>query len=296
MAWLESHQTLGQHPKLRRLALQLGIGRAQAVGHCMYLWWWCLDFAQDGRLDRYDVLDLELAAEWAGEPGVLIAALIEVGLLDRSEHGLAVHDWQDYAGRLLERRRADAERKRASRPPAGADGPGRPGPAAASPSGPIPLDVRRTSAGRRAESVVTVQDRTVPNRTGDDAESVRARAPRPGPEAPPSQRAEDPVPEGFDRFWAAYPNRIEKKAAILVWRALRPSAELQEEMLAAIERQKRTRRWMEGYVKHPNRWLRDRNWEDETPPDPVSPPSRTRNGAVAEEQNAFLALLEAREG
>ena len=117
MAWLESHQALGQHPKLRKLAALLSINRPQAVGHCMYLWWWCLDYAQDGSLARYDAVDIALAAEWDGDPAEFVEALERAGFVDRSDDGLAVHDWWEYAGRLIERRNADAARKRAGRLP-----------------------------------------------------------------------------------------------------------------------------------------------------------------------------------
>ncbi len=54
MAWIESHQALGQHPKTIRLAAILG--RAQmptVVGHLHYLWWWAFDYARDGRIGRH---------------------------------------------------------------------------------------------------------------------------------------------------------------------------------------------------------------------------------------------------
>ena len=54
MAWIESHQALGRHPKLRRLARALNISHPTAVGDLHYLWWFAIDFAQDGSLGRLD--------------------------------------------------------------------------------------------------------------------------------------------------------------------------------------------------------------------------------------------------
>lgn len=50
MAWLRSHQELARHPKVKRLSRQLNISLPQAIGHLHLLWWWCMDYAQDGDL------------------------------------------------------------------------------------------------------------------------------------------------------------------------------------------------------------------------------------------------------
>src|SRR6185437_15299706 len=77
-------------------------------------------------------------------------------------------------------------------------------------------------------------------------------------------------PNGFDAFWLAYPKHAEKKQAVDQWRRLKPSAELQATILAAIASQKSSRKWQEGYVKAPHRWLRDQNWQDEVEPEKKS--------------------------
>lgn len=112
MAWIESHQALANHPKTLKLARLLGISRVAAVGHLHFLWWWATDYAQDGSLARFDALDIAIAADWQGDPNGLLRALREAGFLDEDD---ALHDWHNYAGRLIERRRADAARKRQSR-------------------------------------------------------------------------------------------------------------------------------------------------------------------------------------
>lgn len=170
MAWIEAHQTLGQHPKLRKLAALLGVSRPQAVGHCIHLWWWCLDYAQDGCLARYDAVDVALAAEWTGDAAEFVDALERAGFVDRTDNGLRIHDWVDYAGRLIERRKADAERKRA----------GRPG-ALREPTDGRPTDVRRTSAGHPSDRArtarLTVPYPTVPNQTVPREDARAARSP-----------------------------------------------------------------------------------------------------------------------
>lgn len=115
MAWLQSHQSLGQHPKLRRLSALLGVSKAQAVGHLHCLWWWCLDYAPSGDLVKYEEIDIALAAEWTGDVADFIDGMERAGFLDRGEHGWIVHDWRDYAGRLIEQRERNTERMRRAR-------------------------------------------------------------------------------------------------------------------------------------------------------------------------------------
>lgn len=110
MAWIESHQEAGRHPKTKKLAQLLGVSLPAAVGHLHYLWWWALDFAQDGILEKYDSDDLAEAMEWAGNGDKLLEALIESGFIDETEHGLMIHDWGIYAAnRWEEGRKTETE-------------------------------------------------------------------------------------------------------------------------------------------------------------------------------------------
>jgi len=43
-----------------------GIRGAVGLLHC--LWWWCIDYATDGDLSRYDAEDIAIACEWEGDP------------------------------------------------------------------------------------------------------------------------------------------------------------------------------------------------------------------------------------
>ena len=147
MAWIESHQELGQHPKLKKLCRLLDISQPAAVGHLMYLWWWAVDYCDNGDLTRFEPLDIAVAAQWEGDPETFLEALIRCGWVDRQLDEMLIHDWDEYIGRLLDRRRKDADRKRASR--------GR------------PQDVQRTVRGHPKDGAqtahVTKPNQTVPN-------------------------------------------------------------------------------------------------------------------------------------
>ena len=77
-----------------------------------------------------------------------------------------------------------------------------------------------------------------------------------------------PLGERFDRFWASYPNKTGKQAALKTWSKLKPSAELTESILAAVEYQKTWDRWTKDggrYIPNPATWLNQGRWEDEPP-------------------------------
>ena len=117
MAWLEAHQELRDHPKTKRAARALGIARPQMIGHMLCLWWWCLDYAQDGDLSDFDNADIADAAEWEGDPETFVSALLNCGPSDRpgfliaSDDGLTVNDWQEYGGKFIAKRGGNKERQ-----------------------------------------------------------------------------------------------------------------------------------------------------------------------------------------
>lgn len=110
MAWIELHQSLPGHRKTMRLRRALKIGQAQAVGHLCMLWLWCLDNCPDGITAGLD--DCEIA-EAAGYPTkdarVFVDALRESGFIDGDGY---IHDWNSYAGKLIEKREQNAQRMR----------------------------------------------------------------------------------------------------------------------------------------------------------------------------------------
>jgi DnaD/phage-associated family protein len=114
MAWIEVHQSLPTHHKLKKLARALGLkknGIAEAVGHMCMLWLWSIDNAPDGQLSGIDAGDIAEAAGWGGDANKLVEAMTCAGFIVDG----AIHDWDDYIGRLNDRRADNARRNREAR-------------------------------------------------------------------------------------------------------------------------------------------------------------------------------------
>lgn len=146
----------------------LRIPAPQVIGHLQCLWWWALDYAQDGDLARYTPAQIARGAKWTKKPEVFIEALCQARFIDGSiSAGLSIHDWDEYAGKLIEKRRKDAARKR--------DG-------ARSGAG-NPAELQRTSSGNPVEVAGTNQPTNQTNRTDQtnqhqpDASDGRAALP-----------------------------------------------------------------------------------------------------------------------
>lgn len=84
----------------------------------------------------------------------------------------------------------------------------------------------------------------------------------------PPDKPKEPsaIERRFIEFWAAYPKKVAKGAAFKAWKRLKPSQELTEKMIAAIQRQKASDQWTrEGgrFIPNPATWLNAERWEDE---------------------------------
>jgi hypothetical protein len=182
MTWIELHTTLRDHPKAYSLATALRIPEAQAIGHLVLLWLWAIEQAEEGRL-RVPHAALARACTWEGKPERLIDALVEAGWVDRLYDGtLAIHDWEEYAGRLIHRRAANVARQRAYRASHNAHVDGNDD-ANAARNGDAngARDVTRKLQTHRTGPNRTQPNRTKPNLTSVVAEpvSVSARATKP---------------------------------------------------------------------------------------------------------------------
>lgn len=116
MAWIELHQSLFTHRKTMAAADALDIPEVYVVAHLAALWTWALDNAPNGVIDASPRI-LARACQWNGDATQLIDALLLSGFLVKgdAEREYVIHDWHDYAGKLIERRQANAERMKRAR-------------------------------------------------------------------------------------------------------------------------------------------------------------------------------------
>ncbi len=79
-------------------------------------------------------------------------------------------------------------------------------------------------------------------------------------------------PNGFENFWQAYPKKKAKGYAEKAWAKLKPSEQLRQQILTALEQAKTSAEWIKDggqFIPHPASWLSGKGWEDkpvEKPP------------------------------
>lgn len=172
MAWLEAHQSLRDHRKVLDLAERLAIPEPHVAGHLMYLWLWAIDNAPDGVLPESPRIT-ERAAGWTGHPGVFVQCLQESGFADEGVNGrLHIHDWDEYAGKLMDRRESNAKRQKEWRERHRT---------ATSPPHDAPVTVTSPSRNGATEHNSTEHNST---KTRSSSESAREARPAPQPDRP----------------------------------------------------------------------------------------------------------------
>lgn len=71
----------------------------------------------------------------------------------------------------------------------------------------------------------------------------------------------------FERWWPVYPKHSGRKEAEVEWQRVNPDGRLTGEIIAGTEQQKTGRKWREGFIREPHRFLHDERWRDEPEPD-----------------------------
>ncbi len=289
MAWVKLDDQFFRHPK----AVEAGRdGRDLYIASLCYCGSALTDGVIPGRALRILAADAEIddAAEAAER-------LVAVGLWVRTSTGFMVHDYHDYnptKERVLATRDARAEagskggkQKSSKLLDAGYDVASDTSQAKSNPvpvPRPLPVEIPVDDLGTGGSggdselaadehAADAAQPESDPDEPQEPTEETTDALPGTD-DAPPSSEAPSPAqpvpkpekdPPGFPAFWLAYPNKTDRKAAVEQWQRLKPNSELQGAILAAVEAQKRGRKWQDPrYVKAPHRWLRDRNWHDET--------------------------------
>lgn len=243
MAWIELHQSLREHKKMFKCAEALNIDSQKMIGTLVCLWLWALDNAQSGSLAGISTRTIARVCGWPEKnAGKLVDALRNSGWLDYDDTSdcLVIHDWYDYAGKLMERRENDRKRKEKSK------------------------DIRKNSVGIPQESrwnsraTVPLPYPTVPNQSISGNKTVSACGQLPA-EAPA-------IKEGpsFTLFWEDYPNKADRDDAWEAWKALNPDDQTVGKIMAGLDAWKKSGQWIDDggrYIPSAAKWLAKRRWE-----------------------------------
>jgi hypothetical protein len=286
MPWIKVDDQIAHHPKF------MAAGAAAS-------WLWvcgqsyCARYLTDGFVPESALPTLGNVTN----PKAHAQTLVRVGLWEPTEGGYRVHDYLQF-----QPSRADVEERRRQRANAGRKGGLRSGhtrsrgardrgdasPGASFDGSPdASSDASATSeahAKQRASSLP--RPRFAKASHADATRSEADGNPDPGPEPsfqPETAAAPGDPPPAFSRFWTAYPNKVGRREAWHAWRQLQPDDTLVETMLAAITRQRASRRWRAEagrYIPNPATWLEQHRWDDELQPaseaGPSSPSSAVR--------------------
>ena len=245
MAWLQVHQTLKDHRKTFDSADMLEIKPAYMIGLLTCFWLWALDNAPSGNLAGISARTIARAAGWPEDDADnFVSSIKAAGWLDESEDGdLEIHDWYDYAGKLIDQREAEKQRSRRRRAKAKTEEETTDG---------RPTDDQEKTVGRVDKTRV---DKTRVDKTKGDKSPTSAKP-----------TAQD---DRFDQFWNAYPRKVGKKAAQNSWKKIKPTAELFEKIMQSLEAAKHSAQWQREngqYIPHPTTWLNQGRWDDELDP------------------------------
>jgi hypothetical protein len=106
---------LGHH-KTKKLRRRLG---SEAVESFLWLWEFCSiegNGRTDGDLTGMTDEDIELEAEWNGEPGALVQTLVDVGYVDGDPGARRIHKWSRHQPYIANHtKRSDAARNAANK-------------------------------------------------------------------------------------------------------------------------------------------------------------------------------------
>ena len=114
--WTRVDTGLRDHRKIRKVAKELGIEQAHALGLVVNFWLFALNNWGFGYLDN-DPDEIAFACVWNGDPGALTDALLNAGFIDRldSDNALKIHDWDNYGGKYIKQVERNRDRAAAWR-------------------------------------------------------------------------------------------------------------------------------------------------------------------------------------
>ena len=200
--WYPTYTNFRNHPKRVLLSAETGLSVARTRSVMHELWSHCCEFHPTGTIPAAKVLTvlrlILTEAEAVLDPKELLRGLLSVGFAKDVGGDLMLHDWYDYAGKLIEQRAAEAEKKRNER----AAGRGRTAPHVQRESQGSPGDIQGSPGDKSGirqvlDAVNAVQDiQDIQDSTSKPTKPQTARAPA------------GPYHDEFAALWPKYPKRF----------------------------------------------------------------------------------------
>jgi hypothetical protein len=246
------------HYKFRRLHAILGLqSTAYTAGHLELIWAHAHQTHPDIKC-----VEVEFIADWYGEPGKLLDALIECGWLDIVDDStVQVHDYADHAPSYVKKRDYQKEYMREYRQRKDSLDSVRPNTSNVSPNT-LPV-----STLLDVVSVPTKHNITKPNITEEIC--IEDQSNNNSVAGTPKQglllNEEDD--KEFEEFWKAYPqseHKDRKTDALKKWKSRKLKKQFTA-IMEGLERWKLSKKWSDPqYINNPANWLEGRMWM-ETP-------------------------------
>lgn len=98
--YVPCYSTIKEHRKTYILAETLKIENYAAVGLVMCLSTWAAEYTQNGNITDFPPRAIATACGWSKRPDTLMQALLKSGYIDKTDEGMFVHDYREYAGKL----------------------------------------------------------------------------------------------------------------------------------------------------------------------------------------------------
>lgn len=234
------------HPKVKRLIRSAG---HKAFYSLMRLFSTAAKMYTNGVFDGCDIHDIEDFGGWTGKSGFFVDALVNVGFLEETADGFAIHDWIEHQPWLANAEKRSLHARKAIQ-------------ARWDKKLKEPVDPQGVDDVQREYSENTNGNTPYPSPSPQPSPSpspIPSLSPEPSPQ-PPLRR------QWFNDFWEVYPRKQAKGEAEMEWGQIDMDESLFQTIMEAVEKWKTSDDWKENdgkYVPHPSKWLKRKGWEDE---------------------------------
>lgn len=193
--------------------------------------------------------EIAAALDFTGKKGTsVVDALVESGYMELNNGVYSIHDWYDYAGKLVDKRE-DAKRRKEEWKERRLNMNGTKQEREQNSSRTVP---------ERGKNAPTVPNRTVPNITRDMCVNAHAHARE---EADPPE----PDPDRWEEFWNAYPRKSggDIREACMEYLAVINNGVDPETLISAAKAlADRTDSETFRYLPSAEKWLRNKGWTE----------------------------------